>query len=161
MISRCDPMLCEEKNGLSQVKAIVHWQHQRGEEAHCLVRVYADRLNQRTVVLLSEIRSNSRVTGLMSDLEGVANALWICIGDHIVMSAHTVRWVAHHGSFSSYDAVGNESFTEVEFRKQGNLYFLRADHRLSPDEVTQMIGVGSLESVYDALRELGWTKHNG
>lgn len=73
-------MLCEEKNGLRQVKAIVHWQHQRGEEAHCSVRVYADLLNQRTVVLLSQIRSNPRVTGLMSDLEGVANTLWNCIG---------------------------------------------------------------------------------
>lgn len=71
-----------------------------------------------------------------------------------------MRWIAHHGRFSSYDAVGEEPFTEVEFREQGNLYFIRADHRLSLDEVIQMIGVSAVEPIYNVLRELGWTKHN-
>lgn len=157
MIPCCQPYLSKLGSRLHRFAVIAHWKHPQGN-AHCLVRVYTDYTAQTTVVLLSEIPTNNRITGLMSDLEGLADALWNCIGDEICVSTHEVHWIAHHSEFSGYYEAEAQSFVEIEFHKGYRLTLIRAHQKLSADEVTQMIGIDTLQPVYEVLSELGWTE---
>lgn len=71
-----------------------------------------------------------------------------------------MRWIVHYGSFSSYDAAGEESFIEVEAVRRANQWLVSTQQRLKPDEVARLMNGGTLEPVYAALRELERTKHN-
>jgi len=130
---------------------VVRWQHSSGGTAYCLGRllVFPD---SEPVIVLSELAGNPDAVGLVSDFAGAAAAAVSAFG----VDPGTVRWLAHHGDFSSYDAAGApETFTEVQVRFDGNRYVSElTDQRLLPDAEAKALGA-LLEPVPVALTALG------
>ncbi|TDU90235.1 hypothetical protein EV138_3820 [Kribbella voronezhensis] len=111
---------------------MIRWQHSSGGSAYCLGRL-ARSAPERPVVVLSELAGNPDAVGLVSDYAGAATAAAALFG----VDPTSVRWLAHHGDFSSYDAAGApETFTEVQLHSDGSrLHSDLTDQRLlSPAE---------------------------
>jgi hypothetical protein len=169
---RCEPFVVQHTDPTTIIKTIVHWQHQRGGEGHCLARVYFQsdtNLKINTLfVLLSEIRSNPRFTGMGADFGDVANALITCLHENKLLvldiAMTDIYWIAHYGRFSSYDAVGDDTFFHLALAWDGQRFQdLQKEQPLSIQAVQatlSSLNILELESVYQALEAIGWTRHN-
>lgn len=125
--------------------AVIRWQHSSGGSAYCLGRLVVS-LGRPTIVL-SELAGNPDAVGLTSDFTGAATAAFAVFGG----DPGSIRWLAHHGDFSSYDAAGApETFTEVQVRFDGIRYQsdLTDQHLLPAAEALE------LESVRAAVAKL-------
>jgi hypothetical protein len=130
---------------------LIRWQHRSGDQAEALARLIT--LPEAPVIVLSELASNPDATGLVSDFAGAASAALDILGAGLTPAS--IRWLAHHGDFSSHDAQGApETFTEVEVRFDGGqLHSDLTDQRLlQPAEAHALTRDLDLEPVPDALR---------
>ncbi len=153
-----DPRIALSAGGRVRT-AVVRWQHRRGGEAHCLVRLHLPWLLERLVAVVSEIRTNPEGRGIISDFPGVAAAVLRIVPTYLGVGPRDVIWVAHHGEFSYPDAQGSpEIFTRIEMRWDGEHYRddLRWHHRMTPAEVAELLGDLRLAPVPHALAQLGW-----
>ena len=101
--------------------AVVRWQHNSGGAAYCLGRLVVPPAPERPVIVLSEVAGNPDAVGLVSDFAGAVPAALAALGQGL--DPQSIRWLAHHGDFSSYDAAGApETFTEVQLRFDGSRY---------------------------------------
>lgn len=166
-LSQCEPLKVQHTPTATVIKTIAHWPHQRGGEGHCLARIYFDLSSGVAIALLSELRSNSRATAMGVDFGDVASALIPClkkVGLTIEESAANIQWIAHYGQFSFWDTTGDDTFIQVFLAWEGQQFIdLGEERRLNQQEVLALLnpfGVVELESVYRALADLDWTKHN-
>ena len=158
-INRCEPLLIQKQNGIKVIKTIVRWQHKRGGESHCLARAYVRPALGNALAIISEIRSNELREGIVLDFDGMANALMQCLSWEIAVSPNDIIWVAHHGEFSSYNAVGQDQFSWVRLKWTARHFQgeLRDWKLLDKKEIAEFLGILELESVFEVLGELGWT----
>ena len=62
--NRCQPLAMQQQADNQQIQTIVHWQYQRGGEAHCLAQIYVQPHKARAIALISESRSNEEGLGI-------------------------------------------------------------------------------------------------
>jgi len=132
-----DRILDIDDGGTRRVSTLVHWQHPVGGPAYCLARLVVRPAPERPVVVLSELAGNSDAAGITSDFGGAATAAAARLGSYADLGA--AIWLAHHGEFSSYDAIGApETLTEVTLTWADGRYRCDlADHRLLPVDETR------------------------
>ena len=137
---------------------ILQWVHSRGGAAHCLARVFLDTPAGAPIVVLSEIRSNPDECGLVGDFAGAANALIDSLRGMIRLAPAQLVWLAHHGAFSYFENVGDETFMRVDIKWDGERFYgsYEEQHPLSDAEVARLLGEVELKPVPAALAELGW-----
>lgn len=137
------------------LQTIVHWPHAYTGVAHCLARIY--RLPEQVLVVLSAVRSNPIWLGLTLDFPGAANALQSTI-ESLGIAPVAIMWIAHHGEFSSYDAVGPEEFSQVKLHWTNDAWVgnLADWHRLAPATVDQLQQTVALAPVLEVLPAIGW-----
>jgi hypothetical protein len=135
---------------------IVHWEHPRGP-AHCLARVFLDSPAGGTIVVLSEIRSNAELRGITSGFAGAADALWALLPGAPPVVPEKIVWIAHHGPFSYYENVGDESFTRVNLTWDGERHHgsYADQHLLSRADADRLLDGLELEPVPAAVERLG------
>lgn len=144
--------------GDKQFQAIVHWQHQFGS-AHCLARLQVSETASPRAVL-SEIRSSPDELGIGLEFPTVADIVLASLPTGWVVEPTTVKWFAHYGEFSSYDAYGApEDLDQVTLTWDGSRYRGDLDGHVIVDdaEVEHELAGFVLSPVPDVLRELGWT----
>lgn len=161
IMSQCDPLSIQQNGEVKVIKTILHWQHRRGGEGHCLARVYVHSDSGQIGVLLSEIRSNDRVFGIAADFTGVVNALLDCLKEEMNTPLEQITWIAHYGRFSSYDAIGEDRLLEGTFAwDRQKAVTDQTQQWIALKEALNKLGISELEPIYPVLREIGWTKHN-
>lgn len=158
-MNQCQPML---KQG-QIIKMIVSWDNSKGSESHCLARIYLQ--PERVIILATEVRSNFRDhyhhPGISSGFSEFANTLYRCIPELLDVAPENILWIAHYGQFSHYDALGPDTFRQMQLRfHDGKFEAMRNSVRLTDEEVAATLGNLELENVYSVLREIGWTRHN-
>ncbi len=105
------------------------------------------------MIVLSEVAGNPDAVGLVSDFAGAATVAAALFG----VDPTSVRWLAHHGDFSSYDAAGApETLTEVQLRSDGSRLHsdLTDQHLLSATETETLSRSLGLEPVRAVLATL-------
>ena len=143
-------------SGGQEFAAIVHWQHQRGGEAHCLARVYLS-ASGPPVAIISEIRSNPEGRGIASDLPAVAEVL-LTKAPFAIEPAEVI-WITHFGLFSYYDSYNpRDTFVSAPMSWDGHRYHddLRNHRRMTETEVIAALGGAHPEPVPEVLARLGW-----
>jgi hypothetical protein len=101
--------------------ALIRWKHKSGGWAKALARLVVPAPPGRPVIVLSELAGNPDAVGLVSDFAGAVPAALAALDQRI--DPVSVRWLAHHGEFSSDDAAGApETFSEVKVRFDGSRY---------------------------------------
>lgn len=137
-------------------QTILHWLHQRGGEAHCLARLYK-LSSQQVIVVLSSIRTNPLHQGLTLDMSGAANALQPTI-EKLGLPPASVTWIAHHGQFSNYDALDQETFSLVTLKWDDGAWVgeLTDWSLLPPATANQLKQTVELVPVLDVLEALDW-----
>jgi hypothetical protein len=138
---------------------ILHWQHRRGGDAHCLARLLIGPAGRQTAVL-SEIRSNRDGRDVGDDFTAAAGALLAMpLADLAGVDPATVVWIVHYGGFSYHDSEeAPETYTRVPLVWDGERYHDNLDgHRqLDGVEVTDLVGGMALTPVPQVLADLGW-----
>jgi hypothetical protein len=135
--------------------AMVQWQHRRGGDSHCLARMVLPPAGPPAVVV-SEVRSNTYLRGIMSDFPAVAEALLAATRPAVELPPAEVVWIAHHGPFSSYEDVGPETYFLIPLSWDGEHYHPDGpDRLLDPAELAQALGGAVLEPVPAAVARLG------
>ncbi|HET6292428.1 MAG TPA: hypothetical protein VFG33_03610 [Kribbella sp.] len=135
--------------------AVIRWQHNSGGAAYCLGRLVVPPAPERPVIVLSEVAGNPDAVGLTSDFAGAVPAALAALGKGL--DPESIRWLAHHGDFSSYDAAGSpETFTDVQVRFDGGQYRseLTDQHLLPAAEAETLRRSLHLEPVPAALAAL-------
>lgn len=152
------PCLIVDERDFKSIAAILHWWHQRGGEAHCLVRIYVYPALSKALAIISELRSNPYGRGITSDFNGIANALIQLLGLEREVSPENIIWIEHYGKFSYSDALDEEAFSQVDLKWNGQSFKSQASdwHLLNPSEVTTILGDLELEPVPQVLEKLGW-----
>jgi hypothetical protein len=147
--------MATEPTGGHRRSAMISWQHRSGGQARALARLVALPAPERPVIVLSELASNSDVLGLVTDFSGAVSAA--LTGLRADLAPASIRWFAHHGDFSSYDAQGApETFTEIEVRfAAGQLQSDLKDQRLVTPAQTEALNRRlRLDPVADVLAAL-------
>jgi hypothetical protein len=135
--------------------ALIRWQHSSGGSAYCLARLAVPPAPGHPTIVLSELAGNPDALGLVSDFAGAVPAALAAVGQGV--DPQTVRWLAHHGEFSSYDAAGApETFSEVGVRFDGTRYRSElSDQRLLPvteaETLSRSLGLEPVAVVLSAL----------
>ncbi|MDN5919024.1 MAG: hypothetical protein L0I76_28680 [Pseudonocardia sp.] len=145
--------------------AVLTWTHQRGVQAHALVRTRMiaatdddGRPATATAVVISQLRSSPRGGQIGSDFPGIAE-----VAARLLLPAghqqQNLSWFAHHGPFSSYDDTGPETLTRVTLHHDDHSYRDHpADHQLLDPALTRaFLRMLQLEPVPDLLRAWPWT----
>ena len=135
--------------------AVIRWQHSSGGPAYCLGRLIVPPAPERPVIVLSEVAGNPNAVGLTSDFAGAVPAALAALGEGL--DPQSIRWLAHYGDFSSYDAAGApETFTEVQVRFDGSHYQsdLTDQHLLPATEAETLSRSLNLEPVRAVLTTL-------
>ncbi len=134
---------------------MVHWQHRRGGESHCLARIVLPPAGPPAVVV-TEVRSNTYLRGITSDFPVVAGAVLAAARPSVQLPPAEVVWIAHHGPFSYHEDVGPETFFLVPLIWDGEHYQPDGPERLlDPAELVQALGGADLEPVPAAVTRLG------
>ncbi|MER7164911.1 hypothetical protein ABT336_02380 [Micromonospora sp. NPDC000207] len=138
------------------LNAMVTWQHRRGGQAHCLVRLYPS--DGRVVAVASEISSNDDRYGIADDMSGVAAKALHLVQEQFNADPHSITWLTHHGAFSYYDAFDPDTFTLIPLSWDGRCFQdnLEAHRLLTEGEVRGLLGGRNLEPVPRVLANLGW-----
>jgi hypothetical protein len=142
--------------------ALIRWQHRSGGPAQALARLVVLPAPEGPVVVLSELASNPDAVGLVTDFAGAVHAALAALDQRA--AAESIRWFAHHGDFSSYDALGApETFTEVTGHFEGGRFHAElTDQRLLPAaEADALQRSLRLESIPAALAALGGPQGRG
>lgn len=96
--------------------------------------------------------------GIVGDFAGAANALIDSLQGQPPLAPAQLVWLAHHGSFSYYENVGDETFTRVDLKWDGERFHgsYKEQHLLTDTEVTRLLSGVELKPVPTAIAELGW-----
>ncbi|MFC4517968.1 hypothetical protein [Streptomyces ehimensis] len=137
----------------------VHWTHAIGRPAHCLARLVPAHGAERPVVVLTELADNPDARGVSSDVVGAAAAV-LATEAAAGLDPQAVRWFTQHGPYSSYEATGAETFTEVVMPFAGGRYHddLTGHRLLGPAEAAELAARLRLAPVLDVLAQLGHTR---
>ena len=142
-------------DGTRAYLTMVHWRHRRGGESHCLARIVRPPAGPPAVVI-TEVRSNAYLRGIMSDFPAVAEVVLAAARPAVELPPAEVVWIAHHGQFSSYEDVGPETFFLIPLSWDGEHYHQDGPERLlDPAELAQALGGADLEPVPAAVTRLG------
>lgn len=134
------------------LSVLLHWQHRRGGQAHCLAQLHAAAAGPRLVVL-SELATNPDHLGLSGDVAGAADQL-IPLLQRLDIPPAAVTWLLHHGPFSYYDPSGPETWTRVNPRWDGGRAVdALEDHELVADPST-ITALARIAPVERALQDL-------
>jgi hypothetical protein len=152
------PCLINSQPEYKEIATIVRWQHQRGGEAHCLVRLYVYSSSQKALAIVSELRSNPYGSEIGSDFHGLANTVIRLLGKQIEVSPENIIWIEHYGKFSYYDATEQEAFSRVDLKWNGQFFTSQSSdwHLLQQDRLQALLGEIDLISVPTVLSQLGW-----
>lgn len=146
-------------SGVDQITSILRWKHKGGDEAHCLVRLFFWLTQPKALAVISEIESNPLGLELADDFPGVVDAVIRRFRTDIGSHTKHIVWVAHHGRFSFFEVLDQETFTIVDLKWKGE----SADCDLSDwrllqaSELLTILDGVELEPVQDVLRDLGWS----
>ncbi|MCW2916407.1 MAG: hypothetical protein JWN52_4475 [Actinomycetia bacterium] len=145
-----------DKHGTRVFKTILKWLHDNGE-AHCLARVF-EPLDDKPIVVISEIRSNPDHRDIGSEPAKVAEALLRLSELAGTLSPTSTLWLLHHGDFSYYDGGGEDTFTRLTMIWDGDHFYSSLDsyELLESSTVRELVGPLSLESVPQVLQQLDW-----
>ncbi|TDD87007.1 hypothetical protein E1293_08650 [Actinomadura darangshiensis] len=110
------------------------------------------------IVVLSEIRTNLDGCGIVGDFAGAADALVGSLQEQSHPAPAQLVWLAHHGPFSYYENVGDETFTRVDLKWDGERFHgsYAEQHLLSGTNVNRLLSGVELEPVPAVLAQLGW-----
>ena len=110
------------------VSTILHWQHRRGDEAHCLARLVWSP-DRRPVAVLAELASNPEGRSLADDAAAAADAFVAYLKRvDVSVAPDAIVWLLQHGEYSYPDAVGEpESFTRLALTWSDNRYMQDPD----------------------------------
>lgn len=144
--------------------ALLSWPHRRGGRGRALLQVRATEHPDgptRLWVVASQLRESPRGLDVLGDFAGLATtAAAELIGPALDRAA--IGWFSHHGTFSSYDPTGPETFYEIPLRWNGGSYDPAAlaapDQRLTPDQARALTRALSLDPVEHALEVLNRTQ---
>ena len=144
--------------GVNCIKSILHWPHKNGGEAHCLIRIFTWESPSRAIAVASEIESNPLGLEISDNVEGMAEALARSFGADIPSRMEAMVWIVHHGRFSFFEALHQETFTRVDLKWTGRSAEcdLSDWHLLQPSEIRALLDGVALEPVQTVLGELGW-----
>ena len=151
----------DSAEGDRYVSTIVHWQHHEGGgEAHCLARLHRSADGGRVVAILSELRTNPG-KGILLDVSGAAEALLAQVASEVSVQPDAVVWLAHHGTFSTYDQIEADTFTAVDLLWTGDHFEdSLARHRLLPraeaEDLMRGISFRPLPEVMEELQGTVW-----
>lgn len=107
------------------------------------------------IAILSELHTSPYGRGITSHFDSAANALFICLNANIALPPENIIWIAHHGEFSSYDAVGQDSLTRVDLKwTEEKFKDDLSDELLNYDEITARLGTIELEPVFTVINEI-------
>lgn len=141
-----------------RVEGIVRWQHRRGGDSQCLVRLVRPVGKVRPVMVVSDIHTAPYGRGIGDDLAAVAQAALEFVKQYADVDPSDLWWLAHFGEFSSVDSAGApEAFIGARLEWDGERYHdnLRWDYRLDAVQFAWIIGDVVLESVPVVLARLG------
>ena len=144
--------------GLEQIKTILYWNHKRGTEAHCLVRLYIWQHAQRkAIAVISEIESNPPGLEITADFTGVVEALRQLFREDIENTLEDLVWIVHHGAFSYRETLDQETFTRVDVKWKGQSMTSDVSdwHLIKEAELKTCLGGIVLQPVQEALKDLG------
>src|SRR5262245_40067601 len=145
------------QSGIKEIKTILYWNHKRGAEAHCLVRLYIWLTQPKAIAVISEIESNSPGLEITDDFTGVVAALRQLFREDLENRLEDLVWIVHHGRFSYYETLDQETFTKVDLKWKGQ--FVECDlsdwHLLKDAEIKEILDGVVLESVQEVLKDLG------
>ncbi|WP_373499092.1 hypothetical protein [Desulfococcus sp.] len=143
---------------VEHIKSILHWHHKNGGEAHCLVRIFKWITPPKAIAVISEIESNPIGLEISDDVEGMAEALSRSFGTDISSRMEGMVWVVHHGRFSFFEVLHQETFTRVDLKWRGRSAesSLSDWHLLEASEIRSILDGIDLEPVHAVLAELGW-----
>jgi hypothetical protein len=151
------PVLVLDTADTRRVAMILEWTEE-GQQAHCLARLVLRPESELPVAILSELADNPRRLGLIGAMEIVASAYLARMRVYADLDPNQIVWIAHHGSFSSFDADGApETFTHVELSYTNDHLFhddLDDHHLLTPAQVFDRIDPLNLWPVPEVLSEL-------
>jgi hypothetical protein len=146
------------KSDVKQIKSILHWQHKRGGEAHCLIRIFICLTQPKAIAVISEIESNPPGLEVTDDFAGVAEALIRLFRTDIESKLKDLVWVVHHGWFSFFEVLNQETFTRVDLKWKGQ--HIECDlsdwHLLQASEIQILLDGIELEPVQEVLKDLDW-----
>lgn len=139
------------------LSTILHWPHTRYGAAHCLARLVIPPAPEQPVAVLSELSSNPDLRGVTMDFPAAATAFGAIAAAHVDVDLDQIRWISHHGRFSTCDDDGRaDTFTEVSLARTANGYAggLGDQHLLTAQEARFVDDLG-LEPVGDVVAQLG------
>ncbi|GAA4995433.1 hypothetical protein GCM10025792_52020 [Pseudonocardia tropica] len=147
------------------IDALVDWPHAYGSTTRVLVRVRAqtDTSELRSAAVISELLDNPRGHYLLSDFAGAVNEIAASVLPASV-PPQQLEWYAHHGSFSTVDPAGPESFTRVTLTwEEGSACppSWEAMELLPHAETPAMNLRLALSPVQEVLRDRGWPTSGG
>ena len=143
--------------GVKQIKSILHWQHKSGGEAHCLMRIFIWIRQPKAIAVISEIESNPPGLEISDDFSGAAEALIRMFRKDLESSLENMVWLAHHGRFSFFEALNQETFNRVDVKWKGQSIECDVSdwHMLKASEVQTLLDGIELEPVQDVIEGLG------
>lgn len=142
-----------------EVKSILYWNHKRGGQAHCLVRLFVWLALPKVVVVVSELASNPIGLEITNDFTGIVEALSQQFQVDIGSKLNNVVWIVHHGRFSFIEALNQEVFMKVNLKweEQSAECDLSDWHILDSSQIQTLLDGIQLEPVQEALKDLDWT----
>ena len=142
--------------GVKQIKSILHWQHKSGGEAHCLIRIFIWMTQPKAIAVISEIESNPPGLEISDDFTGVAEALIRLLRTDMESNLENMVWIAHHGRFSFFEALNQETFNRVDVKWKGQSMECDVSdwHMLQASELQTLLDGVELEPVQEVLEGL-------
>lgn len=111
-------LLTSTKDNVKVIKTIFYWQSKQGRSCHCLLRIYIDEVDERAIVIASELDSNRHNTVITQDIKGLASAVVQTFESQIGVPLEQIVWIVHYGDFSqprSYENIGfSDEFSRVD-----------------------------------------------
>ncbi len=105
-------LIITKENGIQQFKIIFHWDCRYGV-GHCLVRLYIQEGNQRTVFVLSALKSSRGGANLTYNFYELMEALRMYFEAYIEVPKEKIEWYEHYGGFAMHDGLGGTTILTV------------------------------------------------
>lgn len=151
-------LIITKENGIQQFKIVFHWDCRYGI-GHCLVRLYIDEGSQRTVFILTTLKSSQGGANLTYHFYELKEALFEYFETYIEVSDEQIEWYLHYGGFSSHSGLGGIALYEtnplsVYESAHGNMPKSKRIHPKSLKDIG--LGYIELDTMRPILEELEW-----
>ncbi|MGB1241835.1 MAG: hypothetical protein ACPG49_04900 [Chitinophagales bacterium] len=151
-------LIIAKENGIQEFKIIFHWDCRYGI-GHCLVRLYIEEDSQRTVFVLTALKSSQGGANLTYHFYELKEALLEYFGAYIKVPDEQIEWYQQHSGFSVHDGLGGTTILKVNpsiVYKFDNGNMPKTSH-LFPKNFSD-IGLGYIEvhTMRPIFKELEW-----